>query len=55
MRAAGAIIDDDNKEPNYVMNMMSTYGTLNEVGINTKRIYKDEDGNDVSTTEFKYT
>ena len=43
------------KEPDYVMNMMSTYGTLNEVDdANTKRHYTDGDGNEVSI-EFKYT
>ena len=43
------------KEPDYIMNMMSTYGTVNEVdGASTKRHYKDGDGNEV-TISFNYT
>ena len=43
------------KEPNYVTNIMSTYGTLNEIDdAKTKRHYTDRDGNEI-TIGFKYT
>ena len=42
------------KEPNYIMNMMSTYRTLNETSNSTKRIYKNTNGEEV-ITEFNYT
>ena len=42
------------KEPDYIMSIMSTYGTLNESENSTKRIYKNENGQEV-TTEFFYT
>ena len=31
------------KEPNYIMSIMSTYGTVNEMGVKKKRILKDKD------------
>ena len=42
------------KEPDYVMNIMSTYGTCNETDSKTKRIYKNENNEEVSV-EFNYT
>ena len=42
------------KEPDYIMNMMSTYGTLNESSNSTKRIYKNTNGDEV-ICEFNYT
>ena len=40
------------KEPNYVMMLMSTYGTLNGVGENKKHHY--EENGVKKTTEFRY-
>ena len=43
------------KEPDYVMSVMSTYGTLNSVdGLITKRIWKD-DNNEKKNAAFNYT
>jgi hypothetical protein len=42
------------KEPDYIMTLMSTYGTVNEEGDEKKRIFKDADGNDIERT-FRYT
>ena len=43
------------KEPDYLMNVMSTYGTLNSVdGSITKRIWKD-DNNEEKNATFNYT
>ena len=43
------------KEPDYVMSIMATYGTLNEMDDGeTKRHYVDENG-DAQSTTFKYT
>lgn len=43
------------KEPDYIMSIMATYGTTNEIEEGeTRRQYKGDDGADKSTT-FKYT
>ena len=43
------------KEPDYVMNLMSSYGTTNFVpGTETKRVFKDKNGEQV-TREFCYS
>jgi hypothetical protein len=42
------------KEPDYVMSIMSTYGTVNEDGELKKRIFLDADKNETTRT-FKYT
>jgi hypothetical protein len=42
------------KEPDYVMSIMSTYGTVNEEGGLKKRIFTDADGNEQVRT-FRYT
>ena len=42
------------KEPDYVMSIMSTYGTCNVTDSSTKRIYKNENNEEVSVY-FNYT